>query len=98
MSEATPNPKRPGPVWRKVYSPRNSSCGVDLDKLDWLNWWTDSLNGVHYLKVKEPGQGTVQRVYCKHANAPRVGVRSGTLCWLIDSPKTVSGSYEEGAE
>ncbi len=81
-----------GPVWRKVNSPRNSSCGVDLDKLDWSNWWTDSLHGVHYLKVKEPRWGTVQRVYCKHANAPRVGVRNGTLCWLIDIPKSVSGS------
>jgi hypothetical protein len=83
-----------GPVWRKVNSPRNSSCGVDLDKLDWSNWWTDSLHGVHYLKVKEPRWGTVQRVYCKHSNAPRVGVRNGTLCWLIDIPKTVSGSSE----
>lgn len=34
--------KKPGPISRRVNSPRNSDCGsAKLADLDWSNWWTD---------------------------------------------------------
>jgi hypothetical protein len=60
-------------------------------KIDLLDEYQDDFSTTHHHRVKsymyllvEADDGTVQRVYCKHADVPRVGVRRGTLCWLID--------------
>ncbi len=98
-------PKRSGPIQRRVNSRRNSSCALPLDRLDWANWWTDRMrilgndfvsddvapspnDVMHhftYLKVVADDK-TVQRVFCKHADNPRVAFRNGQLYWLIDKP------------
>lgn len=74
------------PRWRKINSPRNSECLARLDLLDWSNWWIDGNGFDTYLHVSKPDDGTVQRVYCRHAEECRIGMRNGELYWIVDTP------------
>jgi len=73
------------PRWRKVNSRRNSECGsARLETLDWSSWWTDTIDGDHYLHVASTDGETVHRVYCRCASSCRLGMRDGVLYWIID--------------
>ena len=75
------------PKWKKVNSNRNSECGsARLETLDWKNWWTDHSGFGYdaYLHVESLNCETVHRVYCRSAEACRVGMRDGELCWIVD--------------
>lgn len=78
-----------GPSWRKVNTTRNSACGsACLENLDWSNWWTDGgISGKYgMLQVVHTDMGSVHRVYCRHADNPRLAMRDGILYWLVDTP------------
>ena len=81
-------PKRSGPIRRRVNSRRNSSCALPLDRLDWANWWTDRVYHFTYLHVVADDK-TAHRVYCKLAENPRLAFRNGQLYWLIDAREMV---------
>ena len=93
-------PKRSGPIRRRVNSRRNSSCALPLDRLDWSRWWTHSIQIMSadtlepyvftYLHVMEDHK--VHRVFCKLAVNPRVEFRNGRLYWLIDNPGISAGA------
>lgn len=72
----------------QVDLPANSSCGsASLHQLDFSNWWTDVSFGKHYLHVQHRTQDTVHRVYCRHAEQPRLKMVAGKLHWLIEKPR-----------
>ena len=69
---------------RRVNSPRNSICGsAILADLDWTNWFTDTTGGGLYLHVQSLDGQTWARVYCRHADTPRLRLQAGVLYWLI---------------
>lgn len=72
--------------WLATSSRRNSDCAKNLKTLDWDNWWLDTSHQYCHLHVRSEDDGgdTWWRVYCKHTDNPRVGVRDGVLYWLID--------------
>ena len=79
-----------GVRWLKVRSKRNSYCSMGLKTMEWDNWWVDGLSAgrtaslyLHMRRVDE-GEETWWRVYCKHTDKPRLGMRKGQLYWLID--------------
>lgn len=86
--------KKPGPIRRKVNSPRNSICAFRMDWLDWSAWWTDCSFGGLYLHVRgfypdeprTPENATWHRVYARGTDSPRLRFENGVLYWLIDAP------------
>lgn len=69
----------------RVDDPANSSCdSAKLASLDFKNWWTDTSFDKLYLHVQHVSDGTVHRVYCRHAQQPRLQMFDGMLHWLID--------------
>lgn len=85
-------------VWRSVTNPRYSftGCGTPLSDLDWGDWWPDGWEfgkawknspASFYLHVahKNKVDGTRHRVYCRHAECPRLGMRDGKLMWIFES-------------
>lgn len=69
----------------KVASSRNSLChSAKLSTLDLSKWFTDTSFDQHYLHVfSKSGDGTVHRVWCRHAEQPRLEFDHGTLWWLV---------------
>lgn len=81
-----PRPKQVS--WRQINSPRNSESTAKLDSLDWTNWWTDGWGpGMTHLHVARSEDKTVHRVYCRASEHARIGMRDGTLYWLLDPVK-----------
>lgn len=68
----------------KVNNRRNSACAMPLDRLDWSRWFTDGIGGSLYLHVHGPDE-TIQRVYCRRSEKPRLAFSDGELWWLVDS-------------
>lgn len=79
----------PGPRKLKVLSARNTDCGVPLTSLDWSEWWIDcGFSGqILYLKVPKRDDDSVQRVYCRHSDHPRILMQDGVLYWLVDTQR-----------
>lgn len=86
--------KKIGPRRYKVRSKLNSDCTVQLESLDWNNWFTDGLwhdPPSTYLHVHHKGtkgmEGTIHRVYCKKGRPKdkvRLMMKDGELYWLVD--------------
>jgi hypothetical protein len=70
-----------------VTSKANSKCNsAKLSDLDWgRGWWTDDSFGMHYLHVHHKDGETIHRVYCRHAQQPRLQCKAGKLYWLVSS-------------
>ena len=82
----------PATRWYKVNDPKNSTCVWPLptDRLDWANWWQDVWpDGHQYLHVYGIDDDTVQRVRCRRSDYPRIGMRDGELCWMVDPGKSL---------
>jgi hypothetical protein len=83
-----------GPIYRRIQSQKNSTCGsARLRDLDWSNWWMDQSVNCVYLHVRRlhpeydgncEAHATWHRVHCRMTDAPRIAVRNGKLCWVID--------------
>ena len=69
-----------------VNSRRNSMAFYPLAWLDWSRWFTDwGFNGeMHYLHVHSARDESIHRVYCRHADRPRLSFEGGRLYWLVD--------------
>lgn len=84
----------PSPRCLKVNSPRNSECGVPLSYLDWSDWYTGTgLSGtLMILHVRQIYQDNtaIHRVYCRHADKPRLKMKNGELYWLVDPGAVLS--------
>jgi hypothetical protein len=77
--------KHPGPRRLRVNSRRNSICAMPLHHLDWSRWFTDGSCGSLYLHVYGP-EDSIQRVYCRSSDTPRLQLDGGVLYWLVDKP------------
>lgn len=73
----------PGPLRLKVNSRRHSYCAMPVGWLDWSRWFTDGSGGRLYLHVYGPDD-TIQRVYCRKTDTPRLEFMGGQLWWLVD--------------
>ena len=82
-----------GPLWRAVFSPRNSTSTARLSDLLQDQWWMDTTFAPIYVHVPHLGtdgmEGTIHRVYprtIKGRECRRIGMRNGKLYWLHDEP------------
>ena len=71
-----------------VSDPRHTLSGSHLSDLCWDNWFTDGGPRQLYLHVQHRNGETWHRVFCRHADRPRLESRKGKLYWLVDQPRT----------
>jgi hypothetical protein len=70
---------------------------MPLGWLDWSRWFTDGTGGGLYLHVYGPDD-SIQRVYCRRTDSPRLSFMGGELWWLVDrkpnARSQTSGDFE----
>ena len=82
--------KLPVPYRYLVHNKRNSKCSYPMADLNWASWWTDTWHDVEgkitsfYLHVESLDGDSVQRVYCRKSETPRLMMKDGELYWLVD--------------
>lgn len=73
--------------WSNWWTDRLQVLATDIIQDDVTTSAKDAVKHFAYLHVVADDK-TVHRVFCKHADNPRLGFRNGKLYWLIDKKQT----------